>query len=396
MDTLAHPEGAPTPRRPRLLPPDDNLGWTPYVWLIYLTFFLVDPFVRLRNGAMGPEHAVATVVGLLVFLPSYFRGYWVRGRALLPVIGVQALLGVALTPLNLGASVFLIYASSFAGNLEPTRNAVRAIVAIAALGAATSWLVDAPPWYWWPAAGMPLIIGYVNIHGAQVRRANARLRLAHERIEHLAAVAERERIARDLHDLLGHTLSLIVLKSELAAKLTSRDAARAEREIRDVEQVARTALREVREAIRGYRASLADEVGRSRALLTAADIRADIESEPVEFAREVEEALALALREAVTNVVRHARAASCRVRLRADGAWYTLEVEDDGRGGGAAEGSGLRGMRERVEAVGGTLRRGRGAGGAGTLISARVPMAPATASADAGIPAAAERIAGVG
>ncbi|HEU0015756.1 MAG TPA: sensor histidine kinase, partial [Longimicrobium sp.] len=321
---------------------------------------------------------------------------WVRGRALLPVVGVQALLGVALTPLNIGASVFFIYAASFAGSLEPTRNAVRAIVAVAALGAATSWLVDAPLWYWLPAAGMPLIIGYVNVHGAQVRRANARLRLAHERIEHLAAVAERERIARDLHDLLGHTLSLIVLKSELAAKLATRDAARAEREIRDVEQVARTALREVREAIRGYRASLADETGRSRSLLAAAGIRAEVESQPVELAREVEEALALALREAVTNVVRHAHAGWCRVRLRADGAGCVLEVEDDGRGGGAAEGSGLRGMRERVEAVGGTLRRGPGRGGAGTLISARVPGGTAAAPPQPALPAAAVEIAGAG
>jgi two-component system sensor histidine kinase DesK len=230
---------------------------------------------------------------------------------------------------------------------------------------------------------LAVIIGAANVQQAQVRRANEGLLLAREQVQRLAAVAERERIARDLHDILGHTLSLIVLKSELAAKLAPRDAARAALEMRDVEEVSRKALQQVREAIRGYRATLPDEVAQSHTLLDAAGIRSAFHTEPAELDRAVEEALALALREAVTNVVRHSRAQSCRVSLRMKGGWCMLEVEDDGRGGDAPEGSGLRGMRERVAALDGLVVRARGAEGRGTRLEVMVPARqpePAVAS----------------
>src|SRR5438105_13442886 len=104
----------------------------------------------------------------------------------------------------------------------------------------------------WPVI-FTVLIGAANVHQQQRSAANARLRLAHDEIEHLAKVAERERIARDLHDLLGHTLSLIILKSELASKLADRDIERARNEIRDVERISREALTQVRAAVRGYR-----------------------------------------------------------------------------------------------------------------------------------------------
>ncbi|HEX8361188.1 MAG TPA: sensor histidine kinase [Longimicrobium sp.] len=362
--------------RTRPLPADPHLGWTPYLWLLYITFFLVEPAARARAGALTAGYAAVTAAALVVFLVSYFRAFWVRGGELLLVIAVQCGLAAALAPVNAGSSVFFIYAASFAGKLEPSRTAIRAILAVSALGAVTSWVTRAPPWYWVPAVGMSLMVGYVNLHEAQMKRADAKLRLAQEQIEHLAAVAERERIARDLHDLLGHTLSLIVLKSELAARLATRDAERATREIRDVEQVARRALREVREAIRGYRASLADEIRLSRSILGAAGIHAFIDAQPVELARLAEEALALALREAVTNVVRHSGAQACRVELNAEGGGCTLVVEDDGRGTGAPDGSGLRGMRERVAAVGGSVHRAAGPAGRGLRLEIRVPVEP--------------------
>ncbi len=362
--------------RPRPLPADPHLGWMPYLWLIYISFFLLEPAARARGGSLTAGYAVINVAALLVFLVLYFRAYWVAGRDLLLVTAVQCALAVALAPINAGSSVFFIYASSFAARLEPPRTAVRGILVISALAGATFLATGAPPLYWAPAVGMSLMVGYVNFHDARLKRTDAKLRLAHEQIEHLAAVAERERIARDLHDLLGHTLSLIVLKSELAARLAPRDAERAAREIRDVEQVARRALREVREALRGYRASLPDEIGQSRSILGAAGIQALIDAEPAELARPAEEALALALREAVTNVVRHSGAGACRVELRAAGGDYMLGVEDDGRGSGAPEGSGLRGMRERVAAVGGSVERAAGPGGRGLRLEIRVPVEP--------------------
>lgn len=369
----------PPRRRWRLVPEDDHLGWTPYIWLVYLAFFLAEPVARLRVGTASAGYVAAIVVGLLVFLVTYFRGFWASGRELVGLIAIQSLIGMALAPLALGASVFFIYAASFAGMLDHSRQAARAIVVVAVLALVTYWAVDAPVRYMLPALGMPLIIGFVNLHAAEGRRTNARLRIAQDRIEQLAAVAERERIARDLHDVLGHTLSLIVLKSELATKLATRDGTRAAQEMREVEAVSRSALRDVRDAIRGYRASLREELARSRTLLEAAAIRAHVDSLPLGWpllARPEEEALALALREAVTNVVRHADATSCEVRLVMHEGELALRVTDDGRGIDMPEGGGLRGMRERVEAMGGHVARVAGPRGRGTWLEVRLRASP--------------------
>ena len=136
------------------------------------------------------------------------------------------------------------------------------------------------PWSWGFGALFTLIVGGTNLFSAQRMRANSKLRMAHEEIEQLAKLAERERIARDLHDVLGHTLSVIVLKSELAGRLFARDPERAAREIADVEMISRKALSEVREAIRGYRAEgLAAEIKRAHGTLDAAGVTLGIRRE---------------------------------------------------------------------------------------------------------------------
>ena len=219
-----------------------------------------------------------------------------------------------------------------------------------------------------------MLIGSVNIHFAQRWRADERLRLANEEIEHLAKVAERERIARDLHDVLGHTLSVIVLKSELASKLIERDPARAVSEIREVEKISRDALGEVRSAIRGYRAdSLTAEFTRARATLETAGVTVECAAEPLPLTPVQETVLALVVREAVTNVVRHAGAHHCRLELAQLNGNCRLRIRDDGRGGFlATEGAGLRGMRERVQALQGTLQR---ASEGGTTLTITLPLA---------------------
>jgi two-component system sensor histidine kinase DesK len=199
-----------------------------------------------------------------------------------------------------------------------------------------------------------LIVGGTNIFMAQKIRANSKLQLAHEEIEQLAKVAERERIARDLHDVLGHTLSVIVLKSELAGRLITANPQRATAEMADVETIARKALSEVREAITGYRAEgLSAEIKRAQSVLDAAGVTLLCEENPPALHPTEETVLALALREAVTNVVRHAQASQCIMRFVTYEGKTTLVVEDNGRGGVRQEGNGLRGMRERIEAIGG-------------------------------------------
>jgi two-component system sensor histidine kinase DesK len=338
-------------RRVRLLPPNDALGWTPYAWLIYFPVFFIQPAIDRTLGRWG---LCAAATGL--FVVTYFRGHWLRDRRLIPIIVTQAGLAIAFTPINAGAYVLFVYSASFAARLERTGDAVRWIAYVTLAGAGAGWVFNAPLYYWIGHVFTPLI-GGVSLHHARVDRANAKLRLAHEEITRLAAVAERERIARDLHDVLGHTLSLIVLKAELASKLTERDPARAAREIRDVEQVSRAALREVRSAIVGYRPTLSDELAHAQALLGAARIVGDFDVSDVPLPRAGEEVIALALREAITNVVRHSGASRAYIRVWRDGTQAMLEVADDGRGVVATEGAGLRGMRERVEAIGGCVSR---------------------------------------
>jgi two-component system sensor histidine kinase DesK len=339
---------------PRLLPDDPEIGWLPYVWLIYLLPFLAYPWARRASVS---EWAL-DLAGLAVFLVLYFRAYWLKGRQGLGYAGGILLIAVVLTPSNSGAGVFFIFAASFIGYSVAARQAWPILGALLAVLGLEALLVPLPPFTWAPAAGFSLMIGGICIHGAEVKRANAKLRMAQEEVERLAKTAERERIARDLHDLLGHTLSLITLKSELAGKLLARDPERAGREIREVERISREALREVRTAISGYRSEgLQAEMGRARLALESMGVSFEYFAQPVDLDPQAETVLALALREAVTNVVRHAEAGSCRITLEQSAAETRLEVRDDGRGGAVPEGIGLASMRERVEGLGGRLER---------------------------------------
>jgi two-component system sensor histidine kinase DesK len=230
------------------------------------------------------------------------------------------------------------------------------------------------------------MIGGGNIFFAQHRRSEAKLRLANEEIEALAAVAERERIARDLHDVLGHTLSVIVLKAELAGRLLDQNGAdaalRARREMADVESTGRVALAEVREAIGGYRSrGLACEIESARHTLAAAGValHADAsEMSSVRLSAAEETVLALALREAVTNIVRHAHARTCHLRFAAQDGVRRLIIEDDGDAAAIREGNGLRGMRERIEGLGGRFALEHGQG---TRLEFHLPVKPSPANA---------------
>jgi two-component system sensor histidine kinase DesK len=167
--------------------------------------------------------------------------------------------------------------------------------------------------------------------------------------------SERERIANDLHDVLGHSLSSLALKAELARRLFHSDPERALIEISDVERIARQGLEDMRGAIQGYHSGdIYVELNRVASLLKAADVKVERRCEDLEMPPATERVLALIVREAVTNVLRHSQARACRLALfRAEGA-YRLEISDDGRGGKHHEGVGMRSIRARAEALGGT------------------------------------------
>jgi len=331
----------------------------PLVFLAYLIFCFIAPV----QSHAGWEKWLATIGGVLCFLALYLTAYIRRGPIAQWSIAGIVVLGCALTPVNPGMVGFFVYAAALLGFRFDARKAYGLVTALVAVVALEGWALHGGVWMWAYILPVVAIVGFSNIHLAAKKRADGKLRLAHEEIEHLAKVAERERIARDLHDVLGHTLSVVVLKSELAAKLAESDAVRARREMSEVEQIAREALAEVRHAIRGYRAKgLGEELAQARATLETAGVRAECETPDLNsltgrMSAAQETVLALVVRESVTNVVRHARAGVCRIRLERSVSSYRLEIADDGLGGFEHEGNGLRGMRERVEALHGAMTR---------------------------------------
>ena len=343
------------------------------LWLAYLAFVFIEPFL---SGATPGVWAwtLASVAAFLVLYAGVFTvGYENEAIARVLVVAMGAL-ALALLPVNSGAITYAIYSAAIVGFVVPPRSALAYVGGLFLLqAAAAAWLHPRMEvWIWTQLAFIPLV-GISNIAIARDQRRNLLLRRAQEHAEQMAVVAERERIARDLHDLLGHTLSVIALKSELASRLADIDPQRAAVEIRDVERVSRETLAEVRAAVEGYRGrGLAGELQNARRALDAAGIRVDADVSNVPLPPRQETVLALALREAVTNIVRHSGATACRISLSARSGAAIFLVADDGRGGDVREGHGLSGMRERVGAVGGTITLD---GGPGFLVRITLPLA---------------------
>jgi two-component system sensor histidine kinase DesK len=314
------------------------------------------------------------VLGAVVFLFLYFGLFvLVSPRALVHVAGM-VLLGLLYQPINGGACTFFIFAAAMLPFcVESQVAAVAGLLTIGSIGAIEGLFLHVGGWQLFYSALFPVIIGAGNTFFAERNRMNRRLRKANDEIEHLAKVAERERIARDLHDVLGHTLSVITLKSELAGKLIDRDPQRAGKEIREVEEISRHALSEVRDAIRGYRSKgLVAELAQAKCTLETAGVAVSCDaSTTMKLPAMQESVLTMAVREAVTNVVRHAQARTCSLRLEQRNGTCHLDIEDDGRGGFQSEGNGLRGMRERVEMLGGTLIRDSRSG---TKLAITIPV----------------------
>lgn len=351
-------------------------GLMRYVWLIYLVSLVFQPAFDSDSGA---GDWLAAVVLAAAFVPIYLATFRARSdRQVLTLIAAMVALAVAGSLVNSGAAVFVIYAAAVAARLEPVRRAVLVIAGL--VGSVGLMFVISPVPFPYrlatfaPALIFTIVIGAASIVDVERGRAHRRLLLADEEIERLAALAERARIARDLHDLLGHTLSVIVVKAELASKLLALDAGRAAPEVADIERIGREALSEVRAAVTGYRASgLEAELTGARRALGAAQVDLQIEADVPALPAELESALALAVRESVTNIVRHAHARHARIKVGVAGDEVVLIVSDDGGGARAPEGSGLTGMRERIDALGGSVVID---GGVGTQVRVALPLRP--------------------
>jgi two-component system sensor histidine kinase DesK len=328
-----------------------------YIWLAYSAFFLIQPILS-HSRRLWIECGVIYAIFLVIYV-SYMKARTTRQRHLLLV--AFYLLGMISLPITTGASSFFVYSAAFLPFVVASTPIIITIFVVQALGLlAEGWLLHINFIALLLTSFLMLVVGASNTFIARQKRADTKLRMANEEIEQLAAVAERERIARDLHDVLGHTLSVIVLKAELAGRLIERDPQRAAQEIADVERTARTALSEVREAIGGYRSQgLPAEMELARSTLQAAGVTLSCETPLPHLHATEETVLCLAVREAVTNIVRHARATHCRIgfNISVDG-YHSLLISDDGdhpKLHEVQEGNGLRGMRERVQSLGGRL-----------------------------------------
>lgn len=370
--------------------------WRAYAqaWLVCLLF----PILFLVQTPLTAVHLLIAVAGLILFVIGYTWFMWphplthqshrqtgLRTSSLV-LTGLAALV---LTLSLIYGSTFLwlfVGVSAMIGIALPAGGAFIAVVALTLLTlgisvgigggiAGSDWLHIVP---------LVLLVrglGVDMIGVARLADALRELHAARGELARQAVVEERLRLARDLHDLLGHTLSMITLKSELAGRLIEKDAARAVQEIQDVERAARQALREVRTAVAGYRQpSLGSELAGAREILEAAGIACTIDHAGGTLPAGADAALAWAVREGVTNVIRHSRARQCQIRISYTNETIQAEVHNDGYAGQSRDsvqfGSGLAGLTERFRKLGGTVQSGPAllAGASGFSLVVRLPL----------------------
>jgi two-component system, NarL family, sensor histidine kinase DesK len=337
---------------------------------VFGLLFLIGPVAQLAQDSDSTAQNVAIAVALAGFVALYLAllppAAAIERRGPLAIRGgIGLLAAIAGLTLLLGAprsfALLFAYVVATAGLLLPAAAAAAVIAGItAAVGAglAASGADGSDV-----AAYVLSILGVGMVMWALAReaRANRKLRAAREELARLVVTEERLRIARDLHDLLGHTLSVIVLKSELAARLVEREPRRAAAEMEDVQRVTRQALTEVRDAVQGYRRlPFADALDGARAALAAAGIDCRVQGSAAHLPAEVEDLLAWTVREAATNVVRHSGARACAITYSSDDDGVALQVEDDGTAAapGSGDGAGLAGLAERARRLDGRLEAG--------------------------------------
>lgn len=338
----------------------------PYINLVYLMFLFLPLFF---NPRFETTHLIVTLASLAIFLPLHFMSYRYAGRNMMLIASTMVLLCYAVLPFNYGANTYLIYGVISAAYAFKARNALLFLIAALVLMLIQTIWMRINIMFFATTAVMASMLVFYTLYSRSIERSNQSLKLSQKEVQRLAQSAERERIGRDLHDVLGHTLSLIVMKSELASRLFDRDPSAAAVQIREVEKIARDSLGQIRIAVAGIRlAGLEAELANARLSLMSADIQLHYQLAPVELSTEVETVLALAVREAVTNIIRHSNARLVEIELGKIRNELQLQISDDGKNKLVVPGHGLSGMRERLELLGGHLEIDTGPNGGVRLI----------------------------
>ncbi|TAM58970.1 MAG: sensor histidine kinase [Rhodanobacter sp.] len=345
--------------------------WTDAIHLLWSAWVFITPIF----GGYSWRWAILTLVTYPLFVVLYAKCCLAPRRHVRRYALALVAMALLLLPWYPSGLSYFIYGCVMLGGQR--FGLPRYMLLLAGMNAAmvAEALALGYSWQMWVSIPVTTFIIGVIIHAERANeQKSAELQLSHDEVRRLAALAERERIGRDLHDLLGHTLSLITLKLELSRKLFDRDTEGARREVEEAEKVARHALAEVRSAVSGIRATdLAAELASARLLLESSRVHCDYGHPPADLPDDVERGLSLILREAVTNIARHADATQARIEMERAPASVRLLISDNGRGGIGGEGNGLCGMRERVRVLGGTLAIASPRG-AGTRVEIEVPM----------------------
>lgn len=339
----------------RLLPRKHVLQ---YDWLIHLftAISALFPVAFFLSDSTANPWQLAVLYPLFVL--QWYHGFWQSERH---VVGHYLFLMIiaswAMSMHWSGAALFF-YGQMFLLKLPKLWMASVALFLQGTLVVLLAWFWHLPIVF--SVVFFLLIVfgGHANFLFFKHVNAQRDMLIQQEELEYLSRERERERIARDLHDVLGHTLSSIALKAELSEKLLSTDnVGRAKQELSDIAETARTALADVRQTVTGYRAgNLRSELTMAQHSLTTAGVEVELpEQLPVRISREMENLLSLVLREAITNVIRHAQAQSCRVQFFNQNRLWHLVVSDNGIGWNGQYGNGLSGMKERLAFHGGKL-----------------------------------------
>jgi len=337
-----------------LLPRGLAEPYSPYVWLIYLPLFFVPVIVF--------HHSVWQLVAVggitLVFLLLYFHSHWVSNTARLwHIIGIIAL-GIIAAFITPSACTLFIYAAGICHTLKTNKLAYQVLAGIIIIIALISWIFNYEVYFYVPAAVFSLLTGITTIYQQALNEKKQELILSQKETQRLAKVAERERIARDLHDLIGHTFSVITLKADLAGRIVDKDIDKAKQEIKQIEAISRAALSQVREVVSGHRSSdLLSELANAKHVFASLNIHFDyqlagITEEALDNDMATNKELAIVLRELVTNIIKHAKASHVHVTLARQAQGITLRVQDDGQGmepqNQERVGFGLTGIQERI------------------------------------------------
>ncbi|MEV4813078.1 sensor histidine kinase [Micromonospora avicenniae] len=350
---------------------------TLWLWL------LLPPASAITRGQI--HHAPLAAVGLTAFALLYLALVAVpvadlpvrpalhhAGLVLLALLGIGLAAAYAGEPAGWLALLMYVCSAGAVGLLRASWGfgwVGGSVAAVLVIGAARRLAVDDIA----QIALITLLAGAMTLAFARVARLVDELRRTQRELARTVVERERLRFAKDLHDLLGHTLSLVVVKAEVVRRLAPADPARAATEAADIERIGRTALAEVREAVTGYREHGFDrELDNARNALSDVGIMVTVRVTGHPLDVEADDAFRWVLREGVTNVLRHSRASRCDIEVSTDAHGSVLTVRDDGVGGRPEPGNGLRGLTERLEQAGGTLHIGPARDG-GLLLTARVP-----------------------